>query len=233
VRDTAPVTRTAVLPAPSPLLAAAGPEAAGALRAQGAVRVYRRGEALMHAGQVPQDVFVLLAGRVKVSTSTAAGRELLLAFREPGDLVGELSALDEQPRSATVVALEPVEALVVAHAAFRAWLAAHPPAAHALLRLLAARLRDADAKRVQLAGYDALGRVAFCLLELSSRFGSAEAEGTEILLPISQDELAGWAGASLESVGRALATMRRLGWIETRRRRIRVLDAPALERATR
>jgi CRP-like cAMP-binding protein len=220
-------------PAGSSLLADAGPEAAGALRAQGAVRAYRRGEALMHAGQVPRDVFVLQAGRVKVSTSTAAGRELLLAFREPGDLVGELSALDEQPRSATVVALEPVEALVVAHAAFRAWLGTHPQAAHALLRLLAARLRDADAKRVQLAGYDSLGRVAFCLLELSGRFGSAAEEGTEILLPISQDELAGWAGSSLESVGRALATMRRLGWIETRRRRIRVLDAAALERATR
>jgi len=86
---------------------------------------------------------------------------------------------------------------------------------------------------VQLAGYGSLERVAFCLIELSERFGRAEREGVEILLPISQSELAGWAGASLESVGRALATMRGLGWIETGRRSIRVLDGEALARAAR
>jgi CRP/FNR family transcriptional regulator, cyclic AMP receptor protein len=214
-------------------LATVDPAAAEALRAQGGTRPYPRGAALVHAGQVPHEVFVLRAGRVKVSARTGTGRELLLAIRGPGDLVGELSALDEQPRSASVVALEPVEALVVDHQRFRSWLAAHPQAALALLRLLAARLRDADAKRVRLAGYESLGRVAFCLLELCERFGRPERDGVEILLPISQEELAGWAGVSLESVGRALATMRRLGWIETRRRGIRVVDAPALEGATR
>jgi CRP/FNR family transcriptional regulator, cyclic AMP receptor protein len=58
---------------------------------------------------VPQDVFVLRSGRVKVSAVASSGRQVLLAFRGPGDLVGELSALDERPRSASIVALEPVE----------------------------------------------------------------------------------------------------------------------------
>jgi CRP/FNR family cyclic AMP-dependent transcriptional regulator len=206
-----------------PFLSLVGAEAAEALTSRAVKRSFPRGQALMHAGQVPQDVFLLRAGHVKVSAVTPAGRLVLLAFRGPGDLVGELSALDEQPRSATIEALEPVEALVVGHEQFRSWLGAHPAAALALLRVLAARLRDADAKRVQLAGYTALERVAFCLVELSDRYGDP-------LVPVSQEELAGWAGSSLESVGRALATMRRLGWLETRRRGIRVLDRDALAR---
>jgi CRP/FNR family transcriptional regulator, cyclic AMP receptor protein len=210
----------------------AGPEAMAAFSARANPRSYARGEALMHAGQVPREVFLLRAGRVKVSASTSAGRHFLLAVRGPGDLVGELSALDDLPRSATIEALEAVDALVLQHADFRAVLAEHPDAAMALLRMLSARLRDADAKRIQLAGYTALGRVAFCLLELCDRFGEHREGVVDILLPLSQEELAGWAGASLESVARALGQMRELGWIETRRRGIRVLDRAALTRAT-
>jgi CRP/FNR family cyclic AMP-dependent transcriptional regulator len=213
-------------------LEAVGTEAASAFRARATSRRYARGEALMHAGQVPREVFLLRSGRVKVSASTSAGRHFLLAVRAPGDLVGELSALDELPRSATIEALEAVDALVLQHADFRAVLAQHPEAAMGLLRMLSARLRDADAKRIQLAGYTALGRVAFCLLELCERFGQDEEGAVDISLPLSQEELAGWAGSSLESVGRSLQTMRGLGWIETRRRAIRVLDREALRGAT-
>ena len=100
------------------------------------------------------------------------------------------------------------------------------------LRELTARLRDADAKRVQLAAYTTVGRVAFCLLELCERFGAGEDGAVDILLPLSQEELAGWAGSSLESVARSLQAMRGLGWIETRRRAIRVLDRDGLRTAT-
>jgi CRP-like cAMP-binding protein len=208
------------------------PEATAAIRERAGQRSYARGQALMHGGQVPHDVIVLQSGRVKVSATTEAGRRVLLAFRGPGDLVGELSAIDERPRSASIEALEPVEAIALTHQQFRAVLEQHPSAALALLRVLSDRLRDADVKRIQFAGYTALGRVAFCLLELCERFGDAEEGAVDILLPLSQEELAGWAGSSLESVGRSLQTMRGLGWIETRRRAIRVLDRDALRGAT-
>lgn len=209
-----------------------GAEAEAALRGRAAHRTFARGDALMHAGQVPHDVLVLTAGRVKVLARSATGRPLLLAFRGPGELVGELSALDERPRAATVVALDAVEALAISHEDFRATLGEHPSMALALLRVLSDRLREADTMRIQLAGYTAMGRVAFCLLELCERFGREEAGALSIELPLSQDELAGWAGTSLESVGRSLQSMRRLGWIETRRRAIRVLDREALRRAS-
>jgi CRP/FNR family transcriptional regulator, cyclic AMP receptor protein len=211
---------------------AVGAEAAADLRARSGPRAFARGQALMHVGQVPREVLVLLAGRVKVSATTAAGRTVLLAFRGPGDLVGELAALDDEPRSASVVALEPVQALAVGRDEFRAFLVERPAVALVLLSELTSRLRDADAKRVQLAAYTTVGRVAFCLLELCERFGEGGDGAVEILLPLSQEELASWAGASIESVGRALQTMRRLGWIETGRRAIRVLDRGALAGAT-
>lgn len=203
-----------------------------ALLALGAMRSFRRGQALLHQQQVPNLVLLLSSGRVKVTAATSSGGESVLAFRGPGDLVGELSALDDEPRSATVVAVEPVEAIVVTREEFRAFLTERPAAAMALLGLLARRLRDSDAKRLQFAAYTTMSRVAVRLLELCDRFGSQEDEAIRIVLPLSQDELAGWAGSSLEAVGRALRTMRSLGWIETGRREIRVFDLAALRRLT-
>src|SRR4051794_14972743 len=202
-----------------------------AFSAQAQLRRFARGRALMHAGQVPEGVFLLRSGVVKASDVTPEGRELLLAIRAPGDLVGELAALDERPRSATVVALEAVEALVLPIPAFRSLLTTRPAVAIALIRVIGARLRDADARRIQLGRLASLARVASCLLELCDRFG-AEADGAvAIRVALSQEELAGWAGASLESTARALRQLRELGWIETRRREIRVLDRAGLASA--
>jgi CRP/FNR family transcriptional regulator, cyclic AMP receptor protein len=197
-----------------------------------APRSFARGQALMHIGQVPSEVLLLRSGWVKVSATTSAGRTVLLALRGPGDLVGELSALDEEPRSASIEAIEPVQALAMTHERFRALLRERPEASLTLMRELSARLRDADAKRIQMATYTTVGRVALCLLELCERFGEQQDGGIDIALPLSQEELASWAGASLESVGRALQQMRGLGWIETRRRAIRILNPDALRGAT-
>jgi CRP/FNR family transcriptional regulator, cyclic AMP receptor protein len=204
-----------------------------AFAAQAQSRRFARGRPLMHAGQVPEGVFLLQSGVVKAYDVTPEGRELLLAIRAPGDLVGELSALDERPRSASVVALEAVEALVLPLPAFRALLTARPAVAIVLIRVIGARLRDADARRIELGRLASLARVASCLLELCDRFGAdADADGAvAIRVALTQEELAGWAGSSLESTARALRQLRELGWIETRRREIRVLDRAGLASA--
>ena len=218
-------------PVPPPFLTALSPEDAAALREHAGVRSFRKGQALMYENQVPNEVLLLLRGRVKVGMTTEQGREIVLAFRGPGELVGELSAIDERPRAASVVSLEPVEALAIAHTDFLATLAGHPGLALALLRQLAVRLRDADKKRAGIATSGTLERVAERLVELMDRFGEDDGGAVRVALPITQDELAGWAGASLESAGRALHTMRSLGWIETGRREIRVVDQQALRHA--
>jgi CRP/FNR family transcriptional regulator, cyclic AMP receptor protein len=209
------------------------PDDARALEAHGIRRSFARGHAICHAGQVADRVLVLRSGRVKVTAPSASGREIVLAFNGPGELVGELAALDGGVRSASIVALEPVEVLAFAPDDFRAFLDANPGAALALARTLSRRLRDADVRLMQFATFDALGRVAIRLSELCDRFGERDGEHVEVVLPLSQEELAGWACTSLESVARALQTMRSLGWIETRRRAIRVLDLEAVRRVAR
>jgi CRP-like cAMP-binding protein len=196
--------------------------AAGASRCS-----YPRGRALVHEGQVPDRVFVLRSGCAKVTSLTASGREVVLAFRGPGALLGEQSALDGAPRSATIVAIQPVEALVLSHRAFVAFLLEHPTAHLVVTQMLARRLRESDA-RVMETPATTISRVAARLLELSQRFGSDDGDGIRISLPLSQEEIAGATGSSLESVGRALQSMRTLRCIETRRREIRVLDAERL-----
>ena len=208
------------------------PEDVAALDALGSARTFRRGQELLHEGQLADRVLVLRSGMVKVTSTTTSGREVVLAFRGPGELVGDLAAFDGEPRSATIRAIERVDALVLSPQAFRDFVATRPPVALVLLQMIGRRLRDADAKRIQMATYTTVERVAFCLLELCERFGEEEDGAIEIALPLSQEELASWAGSSLESVGRALQQMRGLGWIETRRRAIRVLDLAALRAAT-
>lgn len=183
----------------------------------------------MHEGQVPDRVLLLRAGCVKVSRLTFGGREVVLAFRGPGELVGEQSALDGAPRSATVIAVDAVEALVFTHSTFKGFLREFPDAALALLAILSGRLREADARRAEFSALPAMGRVAARLIEFSDRFGHEVNGQIRISLPITQEELAGSTGASIESVGRALQTMRSLRYIETGRREIRVLDRRALE----
>jgi CRP/FNR family transcriptional regulator, cyclic AMP receptor protein len=207
------------------------PSEAESLQRRGSIRSFARGQALLHEGQVPDRVLILREGRVKVYCTTSAGKEVVLAVRGVGELVGELSAIDDDPRSASIVALDRVEALVISAREFRGFLLEHPVAAMLLLRMLSRRLRDADSKRIEFAAFTTLGRVASRLLELAERFGETHGEEIVVELPLSQEELAGWTGSSLESVGRALQTMRSLGWIETGRRRIRILDLDGIRGA--
>jgi CRP/FNR family cyclic AMP-dependent transcriptional regulator len=200
------------------------------LSAHGRRRRYDAGATLFHEGEVTDRVVLLLGGRAKVSTVTEDGKEVMLGVRDPGDVLGEFSALDGQPTSANVIAMEPVEALVVDAAAFRTWLAGHPAAALVLLEMVLARLRDADRKRVEFSAHDTVGRVARRLYELAERFGVDRGGVVEIELPLTQDELAAWTGASRVGVSQALKALRDRGWVETRRRSITILDMDALKR---
>jgi CRP/FNR family transcriptional regulator, cyclic AMP receptor protein len=199
------------------------------LRGRSRLRRWRRGAAIFTEGEQSSWLLVLLSGRVKASCATAAGGEVMLAIRGPGALVGELSAVDREPRSATVRALEPVTGLTVALADFEAYLLDHARVAYLLMRTLAGKLRDADRKRIEFGAYDTTGRVAARLVELVQRYGEPTPDGLRIAMPLSQDELASWIGASREAVSKALGVLRSNGWIQTSRLRVIVRDLDALK----
>jgi len=199
-----------------------------ALEKVGRRREFRRGAVIFREADRTDSVVVLLRGRVKVSSDTASGHEVVLAVRGPGALLGEFSAIDREPRSATVTALEPVTALAIPLAEFEGYLQAHGRVAFLLMRTLTSKLRDADRKRIEFGVHDTTGRVAARLVEMAERFGQQTAEGIAIALPFTQDELAGWTGASREAVSKALGSLRAAGLIRTSRLRVLVRDLPAL-----
>jgi CRP/FNR family transcriptional regulator, cyclic AMP receptor protein len=190
---------------------------------------WRPGEVLFHEGRESEWVAVVQTGRVKACSHTANGSEVVLAVRGPGALLGELSAIDREPRSATLEALEPVTALVMASGDFEGYLLSHGRIAYLLMRVLSQRLRDADRKRIEFGTQDTTGRVAARLVELAERFGAAGDHGEiRIELRLSQDELAGWVGSSREAVSKALGMLRSAGWIRTSRLSVVVLNLAAL-----
>jgi CRP/FNR family cyclic AMP-dependent transcriptional regulator len=201
-----------------------------ALRALGRVRGFPVGAALFNERAPGDAVFVLMSGRVKLSCVTEGGREALLGIREPGDLIGEMSAIDESPRLATAIALDPVEVLILSSQAFVAFLDSTPGVALVVVRMLNRRLREAARERIEFGTLDTVARVCSRLVDLANRFGAPEGDGVHIELAITQEELAAWTGASREAVIRALRTLRELGWIETRRRGVTVLEVDQLRR---
>jgi len=200
------------------------------LRAEGRSRRFRTGATLFHEGDHSDWIGLVAKGRVKVSCFGADGRERLVAVVGPGELLGELSAIDGEPRSATATALEPLDVSVLTADEFVDLLEKNPSATLGILRSIIGRLRESDKRRVEFGALDTVGRVARLIVELAERYGDDSDGVINIRLPLSQEELAGWAGASREAVVKALRQLRGRGWIETARREIRVLDLPALAR---
>ena len=203
---------------------------AEALVAQCTRRSFRRAEPLLRAGAAGDDIAVVLSGQVQLVAYGIEGREVMLAIRGPGELIGEMAALAGQRRTATAVAAGEVEAGFLAADEFRAYLREHPDAALVLIRMLVRRLTEADRDRVDLATQDSVGRVAKRLLDLSASSGTPAADGVSVEIAMTQDELSRWTGATRETVSRALRLMRQLGWVNTGNRTITVLDAEALRK---
>ena len=190
---------------------------------------FRRGQALLIQGDRSERVFVIERGWVIISYVGPGGREIVLGLRGPGDVIGELSSLDDEPRTATALAVDEVHA-IVAPASVLTRALQDADTANELIRVLAARLRDADRKRLEFAMLDTLGRVAWRVLELGEQFGQDGEDGIVVELPLSQEQLASWCGASREATVKALAALRTLGCVTTGRRTVTILDADALRR---
>jgi len=214
-------------------MAALSATAREAVLALGRTRAYATGDLVFCEGDPSEFAVVVLAGRLKVVSTSAEGYDTVLAFRGPGDLIGELSLFDGSPRSATVSAIEPAKVVLVTADRFMELLRAQPEIAAVLLRTVVAKLRDADRQRLEFGAYDTAGRVARRLVQLADEHGSSSSDGVRITLPLSQSELAGWTGSSREAVARALGLLRRQGVITTDRRSIVVVDLESLRSLAR
>ncbi|MFJ9815675.1 Crp/Fnr family transcriptional regulator [Streptomyces sp. NPDC101151] len=200
---------------------------------------YPADDHLLTEGDRSSHVVIILQGWVTVSVATDRGAtRLILGLRGPGELLGEMAALDPHPRSATVRALGPIEAQVIAGDAFRRFLALHPRVSGLVIRQLTFRLRNADQERSALASLTVLQRLASRLTELSGAepsgpYAPSGAGHTPGLPPagpvvqLAQDELAATIGATREAVAKALRLLRSQKIVRTGNRLVEILD-PAL-----
>lgn len=174
-------------------------------------RRFRRGEIVVEHGRKSNALFILLNGRARVLTSDSRGREVILAVLQPGDYVGEMSLIDNEPHSATVRAEVQTDMLILGRPEFARCLPENSSLSYAIMRGLVSRLRQADRQIESLALLDVYGRVARTLLDM------AEQNGEQLLIrnKVSRQDMAKIVGASREMVSRVMKDLEERGVIET------------------
>lgn len=175
---------------------------------------YARNSVIITQGERSNSLYVVLEGRLKVYATDEEGRQTLLAFLNQGDFFGELSLLDGQPRSASVMTVAKSRLLCLTQDAFQRFINDHPGQMLAMLRVLALRLRALDSTIQSLSTLDVYGRVARVLL--------GEAEQGQETPRLTHQEIAEMVGSSREMVSRILGDLRKGGYISIDNKRITI-----------
>jgi len=186
-------------------------------------RSYPRHSFMLRAGEKTDALYIILSGKAKVVIDDGDGREVTLTTIGPSEFFGEMSLIDEKPRSASVEALEACEVLYISKPAFMACLKDNFDAAMLILRNVVGRLREADRKIASLALMDVHGRVARLLMDLAHDVNGLWVVDT------GSEEMARMVGASREMVSRVLKEMRDGGLIRRDKRKIIVLDRASMD----
>lgn len=174
---------------------------------------FKRGESIVEQGKKSNALSIILTGRARVMTSDSRGREVILATLHPGDHIGEMSLIDNEPHSATVRAELQIDVLILGRVEFAKCMSENSSMAYAVMKGLVKRLRHANSNIESLALMDVYGRVAKALLEFSvpDALGNAVIRGK-----VSRQDLAKMVGASREMVSRVMKDLEERGFIETR-----------------
>jgi len=187
-------------------------------------RSYPKNNVIVFEEDPGDSLYVVLNGQVKVVLIGEDGREVILSTPGKGDFFGEMSLIDDQPRSAHVIAMEDSLLLVLRREDFHQCLAAMPGIAIGLLRALCKRLRQADDKIGGLVLLDVPGRVARLLLEMAD-----EGDGVHVTKRVTHHLIAQMIGSSRETVSRTMRILMDQGLIEVARSRITLLNREVLE----
>jgi CRP/FNR family transcriptional regulator, cyclic AMP receptor protein len=197
------------------LLAGLPPARLQALASQCRSRQLAAGEVLLARDDAGDDVFFIVSGQLRIIMYSLEGRAVPFRDLGPGETTGELAAIDRLPRSATVEALRPTEALVLAGERFRRLVEQEASVANALLRTAIGYIRDLSDRVFELRSYDATMRIQRELLRLAR--AAAGLENTVTLEPAPrQSDIADRAGSHREAVAREFGKLMRAGLLARR-----------------
>ena len=216
-----------------PLFASLDEDALDALLRVTGTRRLAGGQVLFRKGDAGRQLFGVLEGRLKIFASGSDGKEVVFGLADPGEVIGEIALLDANPRSATVVALEPCELLSLDRRDFLPFLERHPRVAIQLAELLASRLRRLSELTEDSVLLALRIRLAKKLLSLASHYGCEGPTGTVIDLKLSQQALGDMVGTSRESVNKQLRAWGRAGLVEFSRGTLTLRDPQGLQAIAR
>ena len=168
------------------------------------IRAIHENEVIFEKGTLGNEMFAILHGRVKISSFSDEGKEMIFAILESGNFFGETALLDGQSRSATCTAIEECQMIVIKRQSFIFFLEKYPTVAIQLLTLLSQRIRKLDAQMEEISFFQLPTRLARKLLALAKDHGDIVGLKIEIAMNISQNELANMVCVSRESVNRQL-----------------------------
>ena len=213
-----------------PFLSTLEPDDLRELSAVARRRSYEQGDVIFHRDDPGNTLYVIRTGRVRIFLTSPEGQEVALALFRAGDAFGELALFDGQPRSASAMAIEPVETYSIQRPDFMAIVTRRPRMALQLLATLSQRLRQTDEMVEDLLFLDVHGRVAKKLLELAETHGVATPEGVRIEMKLTQSDLAALVGASRESVNKVMSYLLTKRYVSAEKRKITVLRLAELRK---
>jgi len=189
-------------------------------------RQYPKNSVILFEDDPGDALYVVLSGKVKVVLIGEDGREVILSVLKESDFFGEMSLIDEEPRSAHVIALEDANLLVLRREDFWRCIESNPSIAFGLLRQLSLRLRHANHQIGSLVLLDVTGRVARLLLELADKH-----DGLSVPRTVTHHQIAQMIGSSRETVSRTIRELSDRGHIEVSKQNIVIRDRQALRTA--
>jgi CRP/FNR family cyclic AMP-dependent transcriptional regulator len=185
-------------------------------------RHYPKDGVVFFENETGDTLFMILSGRVKVTILGDDGKEIILSMLGPGDFFGEMSLLDDEPRSATAIAAQDTELLALARGDFQTVVHDHPGITWALIRTLSQRLRRANQQISTLALLDVYGRVASVIVDMAREEGRRLRDGRVALRRPTHQEIANRIGTTRETVTRMLKDLERQGLIHMEGRELMV-----------
>ena len=193
-------------------------------------RSFPAGHIIFREGDASNTAYVVGSGHARAIRENADGRTIALAHFGPGDIFGELAMFDDELRSATIETLDDVEAIAISGHDMRRLLREHPDLSVKLVIALGRRLREANERLARQSFQTVQSRVAGVLGQLVRQAQSEGAGDRDVLITVTQADIAQLAGSSRESASRFLAVLERAGVISQGRGRLTVHEPSALER---
>lgn len=185
-------------------------------------------EILFMKGDPGTALYGVLAGRIKICSSSKDGKEVTISILEPGGVFGEIALLDGMPRTADAIAMEPVELFMIYRDQFIDFLERHPALSSHLLKMLCSHVRSSNEFVEDFVFLGLSRRLAKRLLSLRVNHNDSLLDDKPQELKVSQVELGQIMGTSREAINRQLQEWRKLGWIELGRGRIKIIETKAL-----